>query len=303
MKNLLKHILIFSIPFLVIWIGIEVFYRTTPNNYTYKEKQLKENYKNLETLVLGDSHALYAVNPVFFDQNTYNFAIISQPLYFDKLLFEKHIDSLPKLENLILTVGYTTLSQVDEELKLDWRRFIYSSQLGLDVSVNSKFDPKSYSLALTRRFKQTVKVISDYVKNETIITCDENGFGIDKPFDQSIELTRNSKIIARMHEDGLHDFSHSIERFQSIIDACKQRNINVFLVSYPVCKYYSEFVDQTKLKNIFETCEALDKKNENAIYLNMFNDERFEDSDFFDANHLDHLGAEKCSRILNKIIQ
>ena len=37
-------------------------------------------------------------------------------------------------------------------------------------------------------------------------------------------------------------------------------------------------------------------------YLNLFMDSRFEDSDFYDADHLNFKGAIKCSKIIDEYI-
>lgn len=54
---------------------------------------------------------------------------------------------------------------------------------------------------------------------------------------------------------------------------------------------------------MYETANGLVLSNNNTTYINLYEDKRFDDSDFFDANHLNVKGANKCSKILNQFIQ
>src|SRR5690554_6235011 len=114
MKKLLTHITLFLIPILLIWILAEVFYRTVPNTYSYKHEQISHHNDEVEVLVLGDSHTFYGINPEWLTLKTFNLSNVSQTIYFDKLLFEKHITHLSDLKYLILSVEYTTLSRSEE---------------------------------------------------------------------------------------------------------------------------------------------------------------------------------------------
>lgn len=58
-----------------------------------------------------------------------------------------------------------------------------------------------------------------------------------------------------------------------------------------------------KLQKIFATANLLEKDNSNVSYLNLFQDSRFVNDDFYDADHLNNEGAKKCSIITNQYIQ
>ena len=71
MKKLLTYISLFLIPIIVVWILAEVFYRTVPNNYTYKHQQISNN-KDIEVLILGESHTVSGINPEWLSLKAYN---------------------------------------------------------------------------------------------------------------------------------------------------------------------------------------------------------------------------------------
>lgn len=282
---------------------VESFYRFVPNNYTVKNKNIQNNYKNNEVLIFGNSHTFYGLNPDFFTPKTFNISNISQSLYFDELLFHKHIDSLPHLKYVILNVEYTSLSQKPNTSEDVWRKYFYKAQMNLDVPIIQFYDLKQYSLATTRSFKMSLNTIEEYYKNKTIVQCNEKGWGTGYSYQNRMNnIPEIAKITVVKHEDGLSDFTANTKRIQSIIEKCNEKNIKVLLVTMPVSSAYASGVNQTKLASIFETCTAIVDNNTNASYLNLFKDSRFNEDDFFDPDHLNDKGAEKCSQIVDEIL-
>src|SRR5690606_38546314 len=120
------------LPIILVWGATEVFYRSVENNYTYKNERIISEYKEIETLVFGDSHAFFGINPQYFSTKTFNIANVSQSLYFDELLLKKHIDSLPQLKTVILNISFFTLSVVDDSSEDRWRKYFYQQQMKLE---------------------------------------------------------------------------------------------------------------------------------------------------------------------------
>ncbi len=302
MKVFIRKILVFIIPILIVWAVLECFYKTVASNYSYKHRLISENYDDIETLILGDSHAFFGINPEYLDTRAYNLSNISQSLYFDQLLFEKHIDSLPKLRNVIITIGYYSLSQLPNTKEDVWRKYFYRSQMELDVPVIGPFDFKKYSLSMTRRFNKSVSLIHTYVEKGTIIGCDATGWGTYYENTNGGVLDIESRATAKRHEDFLFNFEENISRLQSIIAYCKKIHCNVYLVDMPVYEGYLDLLDSNKLEKITKSCSDLAINNSNVMYINLRQDPRLEKSDLYDPDHLNHKGAEKYTKIINTII-
>ena len=75
---------------LIVWLGFELFYRSVPNNYTVKDENVRKAYNSTEVLIFGNSHAFYGLNPEHFSAKAFNISNVSQTLFHDKLLFDKH---------------------------------------------------------------------------------------------------------------------------------------------------------------------------------------------------------------------
>lgn len=303
MKKLIQKIFFFAIPILLVLLCIELFYRMAPNTFIVKREDVKSRFDNAEVLIFGNSHTFYGLDPNFFSKQTYNLANISQTLYFDNLLFEKYYCKFKKLDFIILNIDYESLSELDNGDDNVWRKYYYKSYMDLDVPIISVYNPKSYFLSATRDFNTNVKLIERYYHEGTIVDCDENGFGInytkEKRKSNFKELT---PIRLKSNEDNSLDFKNNINRVQSIVDKCKNKDIQVILVTMPVGKGYALGVNQQKLNKVFKTCLTLEKINSNVRYLNLFKDPRFTDDDFYDPDHLHNIGAKKCSLIMNQFL-
>lgn len=303
MKKFLLKLALFLLPIFLMWGGLEVFYRTVPNNYTEKANNISLYYNTAEVLILGNSHSFYGLNPDDFYQKAYNLANISQSLYFDELLLYRHIDRFSKLKYVVVNVDYFTLSQEDDKMEDKWRKYFYHAQMDVDVPAITGFDVKQYSLALAPRYSITAENIRKYRESGTLAEGKTNGWAPKQGVDTTYNNARFGKIIANKHEYGTDDFSNNINRLQRMITACSKRGVKVLLVTMPVISHYADNVDKVKLHNIKEVCRQLEAKNNNAAYLDLFQHPLFNNNDFHDTDHLNIAGAKKCSVLVSKTLE
>lgn len=301
MKKLVRKITFFVLPILIVLGIIEVFYRVVPNNYIVKNRNVVKNYETAEVLILGNSHTFYGLNPAYFDKPTFNLSNISQTLYFDKLLFDKHIDKFKKLKYVILNVEYFSLGVLNNSSESDWRKYYYEMYMDLDVPIIEKTDINRYLLSSPRGFNANVKLIQRYFTDGTIIDCNDSGFGINytKEKIKIKDIYENALVRVKGHENKNMNFTENTMILQKMIDKCNSLGIKIMVVTMPVSKPYAKDVNQKKLAKIFNTCLSLENKNAKVHYINLFNDSRFTNEDFYDADHLHTDGARKCSKIVN----
>ncbi|GEQ87321.1 hypothetical protein ULMS_28290 [Patiriisocius marinistellae] len=288
---------------MALWGALEFFYRTTETNYTYKTAKLIENYDCIETLILGDSHTFYGLDPEYFTSKTFNLANISQTLYFDELLLEKHIDSMDSLKTVILNVSYFSLSSLENSKEDSWRKYFYEAQMDLDVPIVSSFAPQKYSLALARRLHKSLELTHQYHDNGTIVNCYKNGYGIQDENDIVTDKENISIFIAKKHEDGLLDFKNNTVRLQRMIALCQNRNVKVLLIEMPVYPTYYDLLDQEKWSKIETTLHLLAKEHQNTDHLDLTQHSTFNKEDLRDADHLTNNGAKKCSRLVDDYLK
>ncbi|MDA9290240.1 hypothetical protein N9P91_00450 [bacterium] len=303
MRTLYLKIALFLAPLFLVWLALEVFYRQVPNNYSYKDQQLQNVAANVQTLVMGDSHAFYGINPAYFKDPTFNLSNISQSLLTDELLLEKHIANLPALKTVFINISYFTLSAKDNALESNWRKYFYYHNMGITAPSISLWNPQRYSMALIQRFDKSMALVQAYHKNHTIVNATPLGYGMQDASYIVKDKDAISLVIANKHEDNSLDFKGNTARLQRIIALCKKYEVAVVLLEMPVYPTYYNLLDTQKKEKIKSVLTTLSGVNDTVFYLDLSTDPLFEKQDLRDADHLTNSGAKKCSEYLNAYLK
>ena len=303
MRTLYLKIALFLAPLFLVWLALEVFYRQVPNNYSYKDQQLQKVAADIQTLVMGDSHAFYGVNPEYFKDPTFNLSNISQSLLTDELLLEKHIANLPALKTVFVNISYFTLSAKDNALESNWRKYFYHHNMGITAPSISFWNPQRYSMALIQRFDKSMDLVQKYHNNYTIVNATPLGYGMQDASDIVKDKEAISIVIANKHEDNSLDFKNNTARLQRIIALCKKYEVAVVLLEMPVYTNYYNLLDTQKKEKIKSVLTNLSGVNDTVFYLDLSTNSLFEKQDLRDADHLTNSGAKKCSEYLNTYLK
>lgn len=303
MRRLYSKLALFLLPLFLVWLALEVFYRQASNNYSYKDQQLQKVAPFTKTLIMGDSHAFYGINPVYFKDPTFNLSNISQSLLTDELLLEKHIANLPALKTVFINISYFTLSAKENDLESNWRKYFYYHSMGIRAPSISFWNPKRYSMALIQRFDKSIDLVQQYYKNHTIVSATPLGYGKQDMSNVVQDKEAISVVIANKHEDNSLDFKHNTARLQRIIALCKKYGVGVVLLEMPVYPAYYNLLDTEKKEKIKSVLHELSGVNDTVFYLDLSTSPLFEKQDLRDADHLTNSGAKKCSILLNRYIQ
>lgn len=289
MNSFLYKVFIFCLPIFTV-IGItEILLQHADNNYSYKNKYLKEHKLEIETLIMGSSYSYYGINPTYIDGHAFNLANPSQSIYLHRNILEEKIDDLPNLETVVINIAYASLSKKREQET--WRKYYYLHYMDVDLDIISKRSIGYYSIFGGIGLKASLENIwRSYLKNEKR----EKGWQPLEPLQH-----KWGKKSAIKQENNSSDFTENILHLNSIIEMCKDKNINVVLLTLPVSKHYSNHINKKKLQSVFDACENLSQKNTNTFYLNHLYHPSFIEEDYFDEHHLSRLGAVKISVILN----
>ena len=303
MRRLYLKIALFLLPLFLVWLALEVFYRQAPNNYSYKDQQLQNVAANVQTLIMGDSHAFYGINPVYFKDPTFNLSNISQSLLTDELLLEKHIANLPALKTVFINISYFTLSAKDNALESNWRKYFYYHGMGITAPSISFWNPQRYSMALIQRFDKSMALVQAYHKNHTIVNATSLGYGMQDASYIVKDKDAISLVIANKHEDASLDFKNNTARLQRIIALCKKYGVAVVLLEMPVYPTYYNLLDTQKKEKIKSVLSTLSGVDDTVFYLDLSTNSLFEKQDLRDADHLTNSGAKKCSEYLNAYLK
>lgn len=289
-------LIIFLLPLVLASLLLESNLRKIPNDYSFKKEQLLSKADSIELLILGGSHTAYDINPEYLDVNAFNMAYVSQTMHLDNKVFKKFYKDLPNLNSLVLMMAYPTLSHMEDEGEESWRKYNYYRYYGIQPERKIY---NQYLELINVPFKRNFERLINHVSGKNILTCDSSGWFFNYTQDLSVDLDKTATKAAARHENGNMDFSRNLEFLEEILLTCQQAGIEVYLVSLPLYEKYVESLNQEKYEKMINTSENLANKYPNMHYLNYSKDRRFEALDFFDADHLNDVGATKFTKILN----
>lgn len=305
MRRFIIKTVVFLLPLLVITFTMEILLRTIPNDYSYKRKYLDKHSNEIETLILGSSHSFFGFNPSFFSSKTFNVAYVSQSLNFDYKILQKYQNEFHNLNTVILPISYFTLYSTLEDGTESWRIKNYVIYYDMNIA-NSFID---YSEVLSNNSKINLeRLYTNYIQNNTNqnISCSKLGWGTTYHSERAKDLVETGKTAAKRHtRDDIHSvnnntvFEDNILLLNSIIKWCEERHINVLLLTLPAFETYRQNINLEQYKTTVETANKIASQHKNCIYINLFDDNNFIAKDFYDADHLSEIGAEKLSKQIN----
>ena len=303
MKKALARFAIFLSPIIVIAVVLEVVLRQLPHDFKYKRAQMEKRYDKIETLIMGGSHTYYGLDPEQFDAETFNLAYVNQSLFFDYLLLDRYIDSMPNLKDVVLMVAHASLTYMFSEGEEDWRKFNYYRHYDITPPFHQWYD-KYYLEILNLPLQRSIKkVYQYYLLHNSLISATPLGWCDEYHMNQSMDLEKTGREEASKHDSPSLDFTWNLENLRKIIELCAKRGVRVHAINFPTYTSYRENLNPVKYKMVIDTCDWLARKYDNVYHLNLDGDPRFTAADFYDGDHLNDAGSLKCSRIVNEYLE
>ncbi len=293
---------ILLVPLILVLASLEYFSRQIPNDYKLKNKYILENGLQIHTLILGNSHTMYGLNPAYFNSYTYNLAFLSQSLEYDYKLFDHYQNQLKNTKVIILPISYYTLFSTMISDHNEWMLKYYAIYMQIPTKWNL-----SYHLEIASEpLKNCIYKNYDYYKNDTAtILCSTNGWAKKVGHRKYDSIEKNAADAVKRHSFPFNkDFQFNITLLDSFIQLAKKKNIHIILVTTPTQKYYADsIVLQSNYKLMQKSLESIDATYSNCVYINSLKDSSFLKEDFYDNDHLNENGAKKYSVYLDSILK
>jgi len=307
MNRFIKYIILFLLPILLLAFAMEIYLRQIPNNYSYKRNYLDNNSKNIEVLFLGSSHAYYGINPLYVKYNSFNAAMISQSLDYDLKILEKYNGKWDNLKFIVLPVDYLSLfSRVESGIE-SWRIKNYNIYFEMRSSSSSSSSSKiiDNTEVFSNRLNENYTRIYNYHFNRnTDLSCTKLGFGTEYNSSKNKDLIETGKLAALRHKakNDLY-FSPNTEMLKSIIEFAKKNHIKVIIYTSPAYPTYLQNLDKEQLNRTIAVIIKSVSTYPNIKYYNMIDDKSFDKIDFYDADHLNEIGAKKLTLKMDSLIR
>ena len=302
MKRFKKYILIFFSPILILALSSEILLRKIPNDYLYKKEYLDRNSKNISILFLGSSHAFFGINPEYIKSNSFNAAEVSQTLDLDLKILKKYDNKWDSLKYIVIPIDYFSLYSKLEKGIEAWRIKNYNLYYGMNISGNLAWYTEIFSNNIKVSFN---KIYSYYIRGKSNISCSNSGWEFDYNNSKNKnDLNASGKNAAERHtaKDDQY-FKENVNSLKLIIEFAREKKIKVLLFTFPAYKSYVQNLEKKQLNRTINTVTNLADSCQNTIYVNMLNDKSFNEEDYFDADHLNEIGAKKLTLKIDSIIK
>ncbi len=299
MKKFLYKFLLFLLPLIALFVFIEFSLRNIDSIYELKRNGIITQSDSIEILIMGNSHANDGINPTCFRLNAYSLANATQSLLYDKELLLKYLPKLKNLKYVIFSIDYPSLywGFIEE------RDFFYYNYFGINIrnksylKENLSFFFYVYSPLTSIKLLYSNTFINK--KNKMI-----NGWtGYD--FTNYNTLTREYAVkrVENFNNDIKNSKEHNYicKEFESLIIYLLDRNITPILITPPCHKYLTECLDSNIQKINSDYIQYLTQKY-NLKYLNSEADTAFKSNHFVNVDHLNKIGAEKYTKMLDRLL-
>ena len=307
MNRFLKYVAAFSASLLLLATGMEYMLRQVPNPLRFKRQIMETHESDIRTLIIGSSVVDCCIDPAGYADSTYNLAIAGEWMRFNQALFEKYVDRLPQLKEVIWGLAFHVL-WMDDAANVDESSLVYH-KIYMDIS---REDDHSLNLELINLGALSLRKWSKYyILRKSTVTCDslglDHGYGSDQKDDNWLEEIPG--LVRWQHKVMLDDkdstlYRANVRRLHEVARLCHERGIRLHLVMPPVHPEYVRLADRRQWEMIRTAAEGVVRQWDNVTWHDYLSDPRFTDEDFYDGNHLssDH-GAVKFTRILRQDLQ
>lgn len=298
MRKFLFHLAKIILPILFFFLVLEIAIRKIPNDYQLKKEYLDKNATQINTLILGSSHTFYGINPKYFSKKTFNAAYVSQTLDLDYEILKKYDSKLKNLKTIIIPISYFSLFETLETDVEKWRIRNYVMYYNLPNKYNFTDNFETLNNDIKLNVKKTIK---HYFLNKSFITSSNLGWGTN--FNSKNKIAFNGDYTAKKHTvKNFNLFNDNLNTLNEIITLCRKNKTSVLFITLPTHKSYYENLNVIQLEKTTKAINNLIRKNSNCKYLNLLKSNNFTNEDFYDADHLNEIGAKKLSIFTNNLI-
>lgn len=283
-----------------------MYIRNSKNAFSAKADYFNKNKQNIEVLVLGTSHNQNGVNPKFFSRNTSNLAYASQNIQLDSAVFFSNVKKMKNLKKVVFEMDYHRMDlDTDEKTyRLAWYYMYYGVEI-YPVKWINKWSLYSSNMSFFNNV-----IWDDFTKKGNAKVINKYGFVEENYNNEFVKFNYDSTVINSKSKERLKNvhkeysdtiFEKNKKRIESIIKYCKKNNIELYFFSSPLYPTYIQNKIPKKETRFRKYIDYL-VNNYHINYYNFENTIRFKVTDFSNEDHLNAVGAEKYSKIMDSII-
>jgi hypothetical protein len=304
MKRFIVRALFFGAIIILGCLALELVLLFKGNEYSYKREYVENHADAIKVLVLGHSHAACGINAEIMGDSVYNFAMDGRQQYYDAVIAQRYLHTMPNLRVVIWPYGYGfeynsyRYSHDKDHLNLQYMHYYQCMyEKYMHISYESYIPywhwPEMLYNSFDFSFESLIQHDSE-AKNDEKLAMPEKAVDwqhghLPAKIDYSAPIARKA-------------FQESLGYFKQIAQACKDENVRLIVVGFPYYKTARDLVTARGLKDKQMCLDSMRAVYPQMEYYEFMDDDRFVDDDFLDATHLNSHGAKKFSLIIKDIL-
>lgn len=274
------------------------FHIISNNPFEKRLRSFIDNIGSVEVLLTGISYAETSIIGTLLSKSTQKFSLGSQDLFYDYKIVE-HI--LYNYKNNIIKYVIIGLSYYSFQYDLSLSGMKYKISLYYDVlkeSHNYNYLNSDYKKQYEAN-KALAEMLID--KNKKInykwISAKLSNLSLN---DRIKAGESQAKIDCNKNYPGT--VKENIKIFRNYLEFLRKHNIKPIVVVFPASKYYTNCFSK-RIESEFHSIITNFRNEYDFQYLDYFRTNEVTDEDFMDVSHLNKIGAEKFTNILDKDIK
>lgn len=305
MKKFIYRLLIFLFPVVLILLGVEFYLRNISYSVTKKRDYLAHHSQTIQVMALGSSHYERGINPEYLDFETINFGNSGQRIFENYRLFKNFEPKLPELNLVIVEMSFDWLERdksITPEI-IDHENLVFFNT----NTFNRPVQLWDYSLYISNSDYYTNLILDSFQKTSDF---GYNKYGFDTlKFYGSYEAAKFNEHLIKDEDiyvenaDSLKEFKKNTRIFKSLIEECQEKNIDVLIYNTPSHFRYNNQIKKSVIKRRDSLLEIILKDFPKVKVLDLESARSFEYQDFYNADHLNPVGAKKATIRLNQFIK
>lgn len=296
-RNILNKLLLFVLLVVVINSLLTILYYQVyaiKKPYFKTEKKYQKQKSKVTTLVLGHSRAVFGIDVQQID-GAFNYATYGENNIYTYYKFKKLLkDPSNKIKRIIIPVGRSTFfsnSRPDMADHSYWSKYLDYIELG-KVYDNQAAYFSIYLQAKTIPYAHFIKSELNKKSKKKKQNFKELKTSQEKLFYAKKSINHN--FSERNYYDDV-----SYLYLNKLLELCKENEVEVVAIKFPVTRYYYEVFNQKMIQYKFNEVKFLNLFK--TYKIDIWNEEQYfknDDTMFKDVHHLNKRGRENFTKYL-----
>ena len=302
------YCLLFFIPVLVVYGIVEYFTLKIPSSFAVNKERIANENEEIQTLVLGSSQLMNAINPEWLSTPTLNVASGDQHHDTDFKLYQGLQVKLPKLNSVVLEVSYSHF-ELPHNGKDFWKNNLYYHYYQINCFERTAYFKDGLVYISNTQFFS--KMVNEYYIQKSKIP-EINAFGFNKAdgYQQFAKFDFDKKRIDAMRSFKINInpnrkvFKENTQLFFEMLDTLQAHQKQVVICSPPMYASFVKMRNPEILHRRDSIFEEIQKKYPNILFLKAEEDTlQYTLPYFWNQSHLNPKGANLFSIQLDSVLQ